>query len=58
MIPIVIWHTFGRAANFFLLTMFRQQSQYDSRLSFSSRVLVRVSDRVMVRVMLMGRTSR
>ena len=33
----------GRAANFFFLTMFRQQSQYDSRLRFSSRVLVRVS---------------
>ena len=33
---------------FFFLTMFRQQSQYDSRLRFSSRVLVRVS--VMVRL--------
>ena len=35
-------------ANFFFLTMFRQQSQYDSRLRFSSGVLVRVS--VMVRL--------
>ena len=32
----------------FFLSMFRQQSQYDSRLRFSSRVLVRVS--VMVRL--------
>ena len=39
----------------FFLTMFWQQSQYDSMLRFSSRVFVRVmvrvrvSDRVMVR---------
>ena len=37
-----------QGANFFFLTMFWQQSQYDSRLRFSSRVLVRV--RVMVRL--------
>ena len=53
-----------RVANVFFLTMFWQQSQYDSRLRFSSRVLVRVmvrlrlrvrvSDRVMVMVMASG----
>ena len=31
-----------RDATFFLLTMLRQHSQYDSRLGFSFRVLVRV----------------
>ena len=35
---------------FFFLTMFWQQSQYDSRLRFSSRVLVRVMVRIRVRV--------
>ena len=35
---------------FFFLTMFRQQSQYDSRLRFSSRVLVRVRVSGMVRL--------
>ena len=44
----------GPAAIFFLLTMFWQQSRYDSRLGFSFRVLVRVrvrvSDMVKVRV--------
>ena len=50
-------------ANLFFLTMFWQHSQYDSRLGFSFRVLVRVrvrvivSDRVMVRVMVMVRAS-
>ena len=39
----------GRAAIFFLLTMLRQHSQYDSRLGFSFRVLVRVRVRVSVR---------
>ena len=50
----------GPAAIFFCLTMFRQQSQYDSRLRFSSRVLVRVSVmvRVRVRVSDMVRASR
>ena len=41
----------GRAANVFLLNMFWQHSQYDSRLGFSFRVLVRVRVRVIVRVM-------
>ena len=35
-----------RVANFFFLTMFWQQSQYDSRLRFSYRVLVRVMVRL------------
>ena len=41
----------------FFLTMFRQHSQYDSRLGFSFRVLVRVRlrVRVSVRVILMVR---
>ena len=38
----------GPGSTFFFLTMFWQQSQYDSRLRFSYRVLVRV--RVMVRL--------
>ena len=33
-------------ANFFSITMLRQHSQYDSRLGFSFRVLVRVRVRV------------
>ena len=43
----------------FFLTMFWQQSKYDSRLRFSSRVLVRVMVRVRVsdRVMVMVRAS-
>ena len=40
----------GPAGNFFFLTMFWQQSQYDSRLRFSSRVLVMVMAMVRVRV--------
>ena len=32
----------ARAANFFFLTMLRQHSQYDSRLGFSFRALVRL----------------
>ena len=49
-VPLPCTGTPSRAygGNFFFLTMFRQQSQYDSRLRFSSRVLVRVS--VMVRL--------
>ena len=39
----------GPGANLFFLTMLRQQSQYDSRLGFSFRVLVRVRLRVGVR---------
>ena len=39
-----------RAANLFFLTILRQHSQYDSRLGFSFRVLVRVRVSVMVRV--------
>ena len=35
-----------RDANLFFLTMLRQHSQYDSRLGFSFKVLVRVRDRV------------
>ena len=35
-------------ANLFFLTMFRQHSQYDSRLGFSFRVLVRGRVSVMV----------
>ena len=38
------------AANLFFLTMLRQHSQYDSRLGFSFRVLVRVRVRLRVRV--------
>ena len=34
------------AREFFFLTMLRQHSQYDSRLGFSFRVLVRVMVRV------------
>ena len=35
-----------RDANLFFLTMLRQHSQYDSRLGFSFKVLVRVRDNV------------
>ena len=38
----------GRSANLFFLTMLRQHAQYDSRLGFSFRVLVRVWVRVRV----------
>ena len=36
----------GRVANLFSLNMLRQHSQYDSRLGFSFRVLVRVRVRL------------
>ena len=50
----------ARDANLFFLNMLRQHSQYDSRLGFSFRVLVRVrvkvrvSVRVMVRIKVLG----
>ena len=44
-----------REANLFFLTMLRQHSQYDSRLGFSFRVLVRVKVRLGLRVRVMVR---
>ena len=50
----IITVPFVRDANLFFLTMLRQHSQYDRRLGFSFRVLVRVSVRVRVRVRVLG----